>query len=82
MAAMGGHSMALYNLGLMRMSCSKYNTEAQLAEADCSCGCNRVEGLGLLEKAAKLGLAEVGQSAILSFSSSSVFGFLATEHGT
>ncbi|CAG5126087.1 unnamed protein product [Candidula unifasciata] len=59
LAAKEGHSMALYNLGLMCMQCNNYISSAQATDAAaCGCGCNQVQGLNLLEKAAQLGLAQ------------------------
>lgn len=55
-AAKAGHSMALFNLGLMYLKELKedFNDETRAVGT-----CKREEGINLLDKAARLGLTEV-----------------------
>ncbi|KAH9514019.1 hypothetical protein Btru_032002 [Bulinus truncatus] len=54
MAAKGGNSLALFNLGLIQMN--QYREKEDHGAAQC--GCKKNEAISLMEKAARLGLAE------------------------
>ncbi|KAK6975343.1 hypothetical protein BgiMline_021697 [Biomphalaria glabrata] len=55
LAAKGGNSMALFNLGLLYMN---HVQEEDETGAAVHCGCKKNEAINLMERAARLGLAE------------------------